>query len=591
MYNSSFGAVSWLSSPSLAQFPLPYSIMAALLPFLFAAPLAAARQVSISVNGSNTLGHLATIARFFGCDEPNYAYQPDGKALLQELGQLGPAQTYFRTHNLLTTDDGPRTRLKWGSTNAYTEDANGNPIYNWTIIDEIFDTYLERNVKPYAQIGFMPKALAIDPEPYTFNFDADSAYNVIYVGWSHPPTSYEKWGELVYQWAKHSVERYGADEVNTWYWEVWNEANIPYWNGTEEQYFELYDYAVNGVRRALPSARVGGPEVAGGGTGASGTWLQAFLQHTIDGQNNATNGTGSPIDFLSFHAKGSPLYVNATDDVPAHQQMNVSASLTNVRDAFDIIASYPTLKNLPIVIGEDDPDGCAACESAAYSYRNGLMYPAYTVEAFVRDMQLAEAAGVNLDGTLTWAFEYDDHEFFDGFRVLSTNQVDKPILNAFRMFGKMTGSRVQASSDGEYALDRVVAGSVRNESDVGVLASLDNANGQLAVLVWNYHDDELPKPDVDISLDVALPWTNCESVKLTHYRVDNDRSNAYQTWLAMGSPQDPTWQQYSELRTAGQLQLLEPISTVSVEGGKASVNFALPIHGLSLLVMQEQSGY
>lgn len=192
---------------------------------------AAARQVSITVDASHSLGELPPIARFFGADEPNYAYYPDGKALLGELGNLGPHQTYFRTHNLLTTCDPPddvTPRLKWGCTNAYTEDANGNPIYNFTIVDEIFDAYLSNGVKPYAQISFMPEALATDPQPYTFLFNATSAYNVIYTGWSHVPTSWHKWGELVYQWVSHCVDKYGAEEVDSWYWEVWNEPNIPY---------------------------------------------------------------------------------------------------------------------------------------------------------------------------------------------------------------------------------------------------------------------------------------------------------------------------------------------------------------------------
>jgi xylan 1,4-beta-xylosidase len=196
------------------------------LSLVLGSSVAAARDVSISVDASKLLGELPPIARFFGCDEPNYAYEPDGKALLAELGQLGPHQTYFRTHNLLTTCDpidDVEPRLKWGCTNAYTEDADGQPIYNWTIIDRIFDAYLERGVKPYAQISFMPKALSTHPDPYTFQFDADSAYNLIYTGWSYPPTSYEKYGELVYQWVKHEVELRGEAEVESWYWEVWNE--------------------------------------------------------------------------------------------------------------------------------------------------------------------------------------------------------------------------------------------------------------------------------------------------------------------------------------------------------------------------------
>jgi xylan 1,4-beta-xylosidase len=197
---------------------------------IFMASLAAARDVSISLDASDLLGTLPTIARFFGADEPNYAYSPDGETLLSELGELGPHQTYFRTHNLLTTCDpidDVSARLKWGCTNAYTEDANGNPIYNWTIIDRIFDSYLERNVKPYAQISFTPKALASDPvEPYTFLFNETNTYNVIFTGWSHVPTSWEKYGELVYQWVKHEVDLRGEAEINSWYWEVWNEVSV-----------------------------------------------------------------------------------------------------------------------------------------------------------------------------------------------------------------------------------------------------------------------------------------------------------------------------------------------------------------------------
>ena len=199
------------------------------LPILLAS-LAVARDVSISLDTSSLLGELPPIARFFGADEPNYAYSPDGEALLSELGDLGPHQTYFRTHNLLTTCDpidDVTARLKWGCTNAYTEDANGNPIYNWTIIDRIFDSYLERGVKPYAQISFTPKALASDPvEPYTFLFNETNTYNVIFTGWSHVPTSMEKYGELVFQWVKHEVDLRGEDEVNSWYWEVWNEVSL-----------------------------------------------------------------------------------------------------------------------------------------------------------------------------------------------------------------------------------------------------------------------------------------------------------------------------------------------------------------------------
>src|SRR5436309_2006089 len=121
--------------------------------------------VTIRVDANRPLGALTPIWRFFGADEPNYATMKDGRKLIGELGALHPKQVYFRTHNLLNTGDGTPA-LKWGSTNVYTEDANGRAVYDWTVLDRIFDTYLARGVRPYAQIGFMPKALSTNPEPY-----------------------------------------------------------------------------------------------------------------------------------------------------------------------------------------------------------------------------------------------------------------------------------------------------------------------------------------------------------------------------------------------------------------------------------------
>jgi len=188
------------------------------------------RAVSVSINASQSIVPFVPINRFFGCDEPNFAYYPHGSALIKELGGVSKSQTYARTHNLLTTGNGSLTGvpgLKWGSTNAYTEGDDGNPLYNFTIIDRIFDSYLAGNVKPYVQAGFMPLALATNPDPYFFRFDSTSNVNNIYTGWSHVPNSYAKWEDLIYQWAKHCMDKYGEDEVNSWYWEVWNEPNIP----------------------------------------------------------------------------------------------------------------------------------------------------------------------------------------------------------------------------------------------------------------------------------------------------------------------------------------------------------------------------
>jgi xylan 1,4-beta-xylosidase len=181
--------------------------------------------VKITVDAGRPTGPLKPIWRFFGADEPNYAYMKDGQKLLGELGELKPKEVFFRAHSMLVTGEGTHA-LKWGSTNAYTEDAQGNPIYDWKIVDRIFDSYLERGVRPYVQIGFMPQAMSKKPEPYRHHWTPKAKYDDIYTGWAYPPKDWAKWEELVYQWAKHSVEKYGKEEVMNWYWQTWNEPNI-----------------------------------------------------------------------------------------------------------------------------------------------------------------------------------------------------------------------------------------------------------------------------------------------------------------------------------------------------------------------------
>src|SRR6476660_1513952 len=163
---------------------LAVSGLKALVFILTAAPLIAAQTfpVNINIDASQTKGELKPVWRFFGADEPNYAYMKDGQKLIGELGEMRPNEVFFRAHNLLTTGDGTPA-LKWGSTNAYREDATGHPIYNWTIVDRIFDTYLKHGVRPYVEIGFMPKALSVKPEPYQHVWTPTAKYNEIFLGW------------------------------------------------------------------------------------------------------------------------------------------------------------------------------------------------------------------------------------------------------------------------------------------------------------------------------------------------------------------------------------------------------------------------
>jgi xylan 1,4-beta-xylosidase len=193
------------------------------------------------------------------------------------LAALDAAPVYVRVHNLLTSGDGSAS-LKWGSTNVYREDASGHPIYSWEILDHIFDTFHSTGIKPLVEIGFMPEALSTHPEPYRHSFPHTSGAG-IYTGWAYPPRDYEKWSELVYQFVRHLRQRYGDAEVATWLWELWNEPDIGYWQGTREEFFKLYDFTVESVLRALPDAKIGGPDTTGPGNSKSDEFLRAFLDH------------------------------------------------------------------------------------------------------------------------------------------------------------------------------------------------------------------------------------------------------------------------------------------------------------------------
>lgn len=537
----------------------------------------AQQAVSISVDLKKVKGKMEPIWAWFGCDEPNYAYMKDGKKLLTELGQIKPSvPVYFRAHNMLTTGDGSAS-FKWGSTNAYTEDANGNPIYNWKIVDSIFDTYLARGIKPMAEVGFMPQALSTKPDPYRHNWKPGDPYGNIYTGWAYPPKDYKKWAALVYEWVKHSVERYGKTEVESWYWELWNEPDLAYWRGTRQEFFKLYDYTADAIKRALPTAKVGGVD----GTGPLGRLsgyrlLEGFLQHTLRDTNYATGKIGAPLDFITFHAKGAPSVVKG------HVRMNLGTQMRAVNNGFELVSSFPELKHLPIIIGESDPEGCAACgmhTNPENAYRNGTMFSSYTAAAFARKYELADYYKVNFIGAVSWAFEFEDQPWFHGFRDLATNGVDKPVLNVFRMYGKMGGQRVETSGNMAYDFLRVRDSSVRREADINALASYEQKTA--SVMVWNYHDDDLPAPASPVS--VTINNIPARKATLTHYRIDDKHSNSYEVWKKMGSPQQPSPEQIKELEKAGQLALLEAPKQISISKGTALVQMELPRQGVSLL--------
>ncbi|HZG68779.1 MAG TPA: hypothetical protein VEZ12_18700, partial [Herpetosiphonaceae bacterium] len=181
-------------------------------------------HVTIRVDAGIRLGTLPHNWTYIGYDEINYTYTPDGRELLAKFMVLQDGPYYVRAHHLLCTGNCHGVP-KWGSTNAYLEDAAGDPIYDWTFVDLVLDTILAHRCKPFVELGFMPLDLAdtscYDPAQDTWTLQHYRTY-----GWACPPKDYQKWYDLIYQLVTHCADRYGVDEIRSWYWELWNEPDL-----------------------------------------------------------------------------------------------------------------------------------------------------------------------------------------------------------------------------------------------------------------------------------------------------------------------------------------------------------------------------
>ena len=306
----------------------------------------------------------------------------DGKALLADLATLGPQPVFVRTHNLLTSGDGTPA-LKWGSTGAYTEDAQGRPHYDWTIVDRIFDTYLERGLKPYVQIGFMPRGTVAAARALPASLVAPGR-RVISTGWAYPPSDYRKWGELVYQWVTHCVSRYGRSEVE---------------RGTGKSGTSRTSCTGGGRPRTTTSSTTT-PRTPSSGR----CRLRASAARRSPGRglrrrpgSSATSSSTACAEPTTPRARSAPRSISSRstprarhESPPGHVQMGIATQLQDIDRGFEVVAGFPELKGRPIVIGESDPDGCAACPATVFpqnAYRNGSLYASYTAAAYARTLR------------------------------------------------------------------------------------------------------------------------------------------------------------------------------------------------------------
>jgi xylan 1,4-beta-xylosidase len=526
--------------------------------------------VNVSVDAAATGSPLQRVWPFYGYDEINYTTTTEGEALLRTLVRAHTAPVYIRSHYLFNSGDGVPA-LKWGSTNVYSEDSAGNAAYSWALSDGIFDTLSAAGAYPFVELGFMPEALSSHPAPYrnssTATFDSGCFY---------PPTDYTKWASLIRTWASHASERYPNVEAN-WLWELWNEPDIPYWQGTFEEYTKLYDYTEAALHDVLPRAVLGGPAVAG----VSNIFLKRFLEHCDHGTNAVSGATGTRLDLVTFHAKGG---VGISD---GHVQMNLGGQLRLHRVGFKAVAAFPKFKHTPIYITEADPDGCAACPVSslpANAYRNSAAYGAYELAMMKRSLELQEQVGVTLGGVLTWAFAFPNTPYFAGYRSLTTNGIGLPVLSAFKLLGRLSGTRLPLTSTGARALDDIVGNGVSGEPELDGMATRDG--DAIQVLVWNYHDDLVTSPATPVHLTIKPPGGFGPRVRVSHLRLDESHGDAYTAWVAQGRPASPTGAQVAALQKAMDPSPLTPDRTIALAAdGSVELDFDLPRFGVSLITL------
>lgn len=527
--------------------------------------------VKIVVDAAVSGKPLRHVWQYYGYDECNFTTTPNARQLMKTLAGINAAPVYLRQHYLLVTGDG-KPVLKWGSTNAYTEDTAGNPLYDWRIMDGIMDAVVGSGCRPLVQIGFMPKALSVKPEPY----QNDRSFSKVGAGVSHPPKDYNKWADLIREWARHSKQRYNQVE-ETWLWELWNEPDIFYWRGSLEEYCKLFDYTEYALHEVMPKAILGGPHAAIAGS----AFFRKFLEHCASGRNAVTGRRSTRLDYIGFHSKGSTKFVNG------HPQLNIGRNLSNLERGFSVIADFPEFRRTPVIIGECDPEGMAARSSRVHpanGYRNGSPYAAYEVALMKHTIDLAARKDTNLQGVLTWAFMFDGKDYFEGFRTLSTNGIHKPVLNAFKMLGMFQGKRIPVVSSGSLGLAHILGKSIREKPDIDGLATATNESVQ--VIIFNYHDDMVPAAPTPVRLTIRMPKDAHLRARVNHYRIDDTHSNAYTQWLEHNSPQKPTPAVLAELNAAGELEMLEPARFYDVHNGEVQLSFSLPRYAVSFIELR-----
>jgi len=540
-------------------------------------------HAAVTVDAAADRGPLTRIWESIGYDEINWTYTPTGKKLLRTFAELSPRPFHVRPHYVFCSGSGfgiPH----WGNGNVYHEDADGNPSYDFATVDATYDAIVGAGHHVLVELAFTPRDL-LPPEAAELTVvSSPTVYSNYEAGaWAYPPRDYEKWRGLVAAHARHCLDRYGAEEVGTWLWELWNEPDIFYWKGTPQEFYDLYTVTAEAVRSVLPDAQVGGPAVTGGGV----EFLRGFLQHT--------SSQGVALDFVSFHTKGSaftPWRVYGPTGAPAPEQQNPSSHkmLYEIRRMLRVVGEFPEYHHLPAVVDECDagvPAHYSVYDNANFQFQNTEYYPVFQVKLFKKILDLNETEPVSVTQATSWSFYFEGERFFEGTRAfLTAGGIEKPLLNAYRMVSRLGSRRIEATSTAASDPALLDADDGRSMGEeVDVLASTD-AEGRVTVLVWRHTDDQYRTDDGATPVDVTVRGLASAEYSVTHHRIDAEHSNAHTAWVAQGSPQDPSEDQLAAVKARQGLEELEPARRQEVADGTFTTRLDLPLPSVSMIVLE-----
>ena len=513
--------------------------------------MAAMTIASVSIDAAGPSAPLERIWMSFGYDELNWTATPRGRANMGTLHSVFGGPAVVRAHNLLTSGNA-RGLPHWSSGNVYHEDASGNPMYDWGELDKTFDVWIENGMVPLVELGFCPIQLS-RASPREFN-PMPSLYGAYESwGWASPPRDENKWAHLVEAVVRHCVERYGRDEVSTWYWELWNEPDIAYWQGTVEEYCRFYDHTVGAVRKVLPGAAVGGPATTGGGT----AFLEAFLRHCTEGINAVTGEHGTAIDFVSFHTKGAPEFrrtygpigrdgaLAARKESPSTQKM-----LEEINTSLGVIRAYSSYRDIPVFVDECDPGVPAhmgVFDNENYGFRNNEYYAVFQLQLMAALLEDRSDAARGISLATAWAWYMENDRYFEGTRSFFTaSDIALPVTNSYRMLARL----------GTHKLAAEVGQPTDQDTRVGALAS-STRDGGVSVIVWNHDDDQqCSGSEAQVDITIANIGMAGSAVRIREYLIDRDHSNSHTAWLALGAPQNPSPDEIVTMRTRGALEVV-----------------------------------